>query len=101
MLSSLSAEPELAPQDFQGIMKTLLGYIGKDRQADALVDKLLPRFDGPSALSRNLAFCLSQVWASDHIIRCPALLRMYQPEVRVLCAVGGHPVRAGNQTGCQ
>ena len=61
ILSSLSAEPGLASGDFQGIMRTLLAYIGKDRQADALADKLLLRFDGPTPLSRNLAFCLGQV----------------------------------------
>ena len=45
----------------QDIMRVLLGYISKDKQADALVEKLLARFSGPGALSRNLAFCLSQV----------------------------------------
>ena len=62
MLSSLAAEPSLAPADFQSIMRTLLGYIGKDRHADALVDKLLARFEGVSQppLWRNLAFCLLQ-----------------------------------------
>ena len=62
ILSSLSAEPDVAAGDFQCIMRTLLGYIGKDKQADSLADKLLLRFDGPTPLSRNLAFCLSQVW---------------------------------------
>lgn len=42
-------------------MRVLLGYIGKDKQADALMEKLLARFDGPGPLSRDLAFCLSQV----------------------------------------
>lgn len=62
MLSSLAAEPTLAAADFQAIMRTLLGYIGKDRHADALVDKLLARFEGVGQppLWRNLAFCLSQ-----------------------------------------
>ena len=67
MLSSLAAEPSLAAADFQSIMRTLLGYIGKDRHADALVEKLLARFEGVSQapLWRNLAFCLSQV--STHL----------------------------------
>lgn len=62
MLSSLAAEPGLAPAAFQGIMRTLLAYIGRDRQADSLVDKLLARFEGVTEppLWRNLAFCLSQ-----------------------------------------
>lgn len=71
MLSSLAAEPTLAAADFQSIMRTLLGYIGKDRHADALVDKLLARFEGVSLapLWRNLAFCLSQ--ASPWLCRLP------------------------------
>ena len=42
-------------------MGTLLGHIGKDKQADALVDKVLARFQGPGVLARNLVFCLNQV----------------------------------------
>ena len=46
----------------QAIMRTLLGYIGKERQADSLVEKLLARFQAASgpAQWRNLAFCLTQ-----------------------------------------
>lgn len=65
MLSALAAEPGLPPAGFQAIMRTLLGYIGRDRQADALVDKLLARFEGAAAPPqwRNLAFCLAQARA--------------------------------------
>ena len=53
----------LSVPSVQDIMRVLLGHIGKDRQADALVEKLLVRFDGPGPLARSLAFCLSQVGA--------------------------------------
>ena len=44
-------------------MKTLLGYIGKDKHADSLVEKLMLRFETAAkpAQWRNLAFCLTQV----------------------------------------
>ena len=47
----------------QAIMKTLLGYIGKDKHADSLVEKLMLRFETAAkpAQWRNLAFCLTQV----------------------------------------
>ena len=47
----------------QAIMKTLLGYIGKERHADSLVEKLMLRFEAAvkPAQWKNLAFCLAQV----------------------------------------
>jgi condensin complex subunit 1 len=44
-------------------MKTLLGYIGKEKHADSLVEKLMLRFEAATdaAQWRNLAFCLTQV----------------------------------------
>ena len=44
-------------------MKTLLGYIGKERHADSLVEKLMLRFEAATSPAqwKNLAFCLTQV----------------------------------------
>ena len=44
-------------------MRTLLGYIGKEKHADSLAEKLALRFQAASgpAQWRNLAFCLTQV----------------------------------------
>ena len=44
-------------------MKTLLGYIGKERHADSLVEKLMLRFEAAHKPEqwKNLAFCLTQV----------------------------------------
>ena len=52
-------------------MKTLLGYIGKDKHADSLVEKLMLRFETSTkpAQWRNLAFCLTQV---PHSLSSPA-----------------------------
>jgi hypothetical protein len=49
----------------QAIMRTLLGYIGKEKHADSLVEKLMLRFEAAAEPSqwRNLAFCLAQVRA--------------------------------------
>lgn len=48
---------------WQAIMKTLLGYIGKERHADSLVEKLMLRFEAATSPAqwKNLAFCLTQV----------------------------------------
>lgn len=63
ILSSLGGEPGLEPQGFQEIMRHLLQYVGKERHADGLVDKLCARFQAGAEAShgRNLAFCLAQV----------------------------------------
>lgn len=47
----------------QVIMRTLLGYIGKEKHADSLAEKLMLRFEAASDATqwRNLAFCLTQV----------------------------------------
>lgn len=44
-------------------MKTLLGYIGKERHADSLVEKLMLRFEAAVQPDqwKNLAYCLTQV----------------------------------------
>lgn len=44
-------------------MRTLLGYIGKEKHADSLVEKLMLRFEASNDHSqwRNLSFCLTQV----------------------------------------
>ena len=44
-------------------MRHLLQYIGKEKHADSLVDKLCARFEATDDLVqwRNLAFCIGQV----------------------------------------
>lgn len=44
-------------------MRHLLQYIGKEKHADSIVDKLCARFESTENPShwRNLAFCLAQV----------------------------------------
>lgn len=54
-------------------MKTLLGYIGKERHADSLVEKLMLRFEAAHKPEqwKNLAFCLTQV---RHELRCQIIV---------------------------
>lgn len=67
ILSNLSREPRLNRASFQSVMQQLLAYIKKDKQGDALTDKLCQRFaatDDPGQW-RNIAFCLTQLPISD------------------------------------
>ena len=63
ILSNLSSEPDLPEKAFQDIMRHLLQYIGKEKHADSLADKLCARFEGTGELTqwRNVAFCIAQV----------------------------------------
>ncbi len=63
ILSKLSAEACLPQKGFQDIMRHLLQYIGKEKHADSLVDKLCGRFEATDQMKqwRNLAFCIAQV----------------------------------------
>ena len=71
VLSSLAADGELSATDFRTIMETLLSHVGKERHADALVDKLLARLspDTPVATVRGVAFCLAQLALSEKGVR--------------------------------
>jgi len=71
ILSNLSREPRLNRTGFQSVMQQLLAYIKKDKQGDALTDKLCQRFaatDDPGQW-RNIAFCLTQLPISDKGIK--------------------------------
>ena len=71
ILSSLSKETGLTRAGFQAVMQRLLGYIKKDKQGDALVEKLCQRFassEDPTQW-RNMAFCLSQLPISEKGVR--------------------------------
>ena len=63
ILSNLSSEPDLPEKAFQDIMRHLLQYIGKEKHADSLADKLCARFEGTGEVAqwRNVAFCIAQV----------------------------------------
>ena len=71
VLSSLAADGELGAAEFRTIMETLLSHVGKERHADALVDKLLARLspDVPVATARGVAFCLAQLALSEKGVR--------------------------------
>ena len=67
ILSNLSRESGLTRAQFQSVMQQLLSYIKKDRQGDALVEKLCGRLASTQDASqwRNVAFCLAQLPISE------------------------------------
>ena len=71
ILSNLSKEANLGRAGFQSVMQQLLGYIKKDKQGDALVEKLCQRFAATEDVGqwRNVAFCLSQLPISEKGMR--------------------------------
>jgi len=84
--SKSTAIPQrLSPSDFQRIMGVLLSHVGKERQADALVDKLVSRM-GPEArapAARAAAFCLASLGLSERGFRKAMELL---PAYRTWCA---------------
>ena len=71
MLSMLSKDSTLNRSQFQSVMQQLLAHIKKDKQGDALVEKLCQRFASTEDESqwRNVAFCISQLPISDKGIK--------------------------------
>ena len=67
ILSNLSREPRLGKSGFQSVMQQLLAYIKKDKQGDALTEKLCQRFAATedAAQWKNIAFCLTQLPLSE------------------------------------
>ena len=51
ILSNLSSEKNLPREDFHAIMQHLLGYIGKEKHTDGLVEKLCLRFQATQVSS--------------------------------------------------
>ena len=84
-------------------MKTLLGYIGRDKHADSLVEKLMLRFETAAtpAQWRNLAFCLTQV---PHHLSPPvntSSREMHKHHHRLLLTAAGYLKRvASTHHGC-
>ena len=79
-------------------MKTLLGYIGRDKHADSLVEKLMLRFETAAtpAQWRNLAFCLTQV---PHHLSTPvntSSCEMHKHHHRLLLAAAGYLKRVAS-----
>lgn len=71
ILSNLSRETALSRAQYQSVMQQLLGYIKKDKQGDALVEKLCQRFAATDdrVQWRNVAFCLGQLPLSEKGVR--------------------------------
>jgi condensin complex subunit 1 len=69
-LSALSADASLSEESFAKIMKHLLSFVDKDKQTDALVEKLLARMPecvaaGNAKGARDVAYCVAQLQLSE------------------------------------
>ncbi len=71
----------LSTHEFQSTMTFLLGFVKKDKQGDALVERLLNRLGlAKSAVQRhNLAFCIAQLPITEKGVKKMAeLVRVYK-----------------------
>jgi condensin complex subunit 1 len=69
-LSALSSDVTLPEESFARIMRHLLSFVDKDKQTDALVEKLLLRMPecvaaGNAKGARDVAFCVAQLSLSE------------------------------------
>jgi condensin complex subunit 1 len=66
VLSRLSADAALPADGFQRILKHLLSFVDKDKQADALAEKLVARMaEAAPKQARDVSYCLSQLSLSE------------------------------------
>ena len=66
VLSRLSADAALPADGFQRILKHLLSFVDKDKQADALAEKLVARLaEAAPKQARDVSYCLSQLSLSE------------------------------------
>eukprot|EP01052_Picozoa_sp_SAG31_P006669 SAG31_NODE_308_length_17951_cov_4.779240_16_plen_762_part_00 len=71
IIGRLSHNGKIDPEAFQRIVKFLISFIEKDKQAEGLIEKLCHRFRGTAERSqwRDIAFCLSLLNYSDRCIK--------------------------------
>ena len=71
IISQLS-QVSLPKEDFRSIMSFLLGYIKKERQNEALIEKLCHRFPKCSSLSQkaDITYCMTQLKVNEKSIKC-------------------------------
>ncbi|GMH69055.1 hypothetical protein TrRE_jg2257, partial [Triparma retinervis] len=71
VVSLLSTDPAVSRPDFKAIMSFLLSFMTKDKLSDALVDKLMKRFETAASINvkRDLALCLSLLKATEKSVK--------------------------------
>lgn len=71
IISRLSQDQDVSPQAFRDILKHLLEFVGKDKHADSLLEKICHRFSTTAEVQtwRCLAFCLSQLNVTEKGIK--------------------------------
>ena len=74
LLSRLSSDEDISPDAFKRIMTRLVGFIDKERQAEAICEKMCARFaeaclaETPKP-ARDIAFCISQLNLSERAFK--------------------------------
>lgn len=72
IISQLSQQLPVRPEDFRSIMSFLIGFIKHERQNETLIDKLCQRFPKCSSITQksDLAFCLSLLRVNERSVKC-------------------------------
>jgi len=81
IISTLMSSEEVTDDTFKTVLGQLLKYIKKDKQSEALVEKLCQRFAATDDLSqkRKVAYCISQLNINDKCIqKLEELLKCYK-----------------------
>lgn len=76
-LSSETSKGKLPREQFRGVLQFLLGFITKEKHAEALVEKLCHRFKASEEQNQwvDLAYCLAQLHYTDKVIK--KLIQLY------------------------
>ena len=71
VVSLLSTDAKVSRSDFKNIMSFLLSFMTKDKLSDALVDKLMKRFETAASINvkRDLALCLSLLKTTEKSVK--------------------------------
>ena len=97
-IGRLSRDDAIDPAQFRSIAKFLLAFVGKDKQCEALVEKLCHRIYAATGVSgegdtvtlesvrelqqcRDFAFCIAQLKLGEGVVKklCDALFKLYRP----------------------
>ena len=90
IVSSLT-NASLAPEEFREVLGFLIAFVGKDRQAESMVQKLCDRFDMSDAprVHQDIAFCIG---ALSHTER--SVLKLLEMQKSFVNKLGDDEVRA-------
>ena len=78
IVSSLSSNKSVSPEDFREIIGFLISFLSKERQTETMVEKLCLRFDQSDAVQhhRDVAFCVGALSHTEKSIK--KLMELYK-----------------------